>query len=149
MTAMPTFTTTHRVQFSETDMAGIVHFAEFYRYMEEAEHEYFRSLNLSIMQKQSDGSIIGWPRVRASCSFEAPAYFEDEIEIQLSVVRKGVKSLSFEFEFFREQTRLARGKLKTACCHFQPNEPMKSIPIPAEYDEKIHEVTTSESDSDE
>ena len=146
---MPTFTTTHRVQFSETDMAGIVHFAEFYRYMEQAEHEYFRSRGLSIMRKEDDGSVIGWPRVRASCSFEAPAFFEDEIEIRLSVVRKGVKSLSFEFEFFRDETRLARGKLKTACCHFQPGEPMKSIPMPAEYDEKIHEVTTSESEGDE
>jgi acyl-CoA thioester hydrolase len=33
-----------RVEFSETDMAGIVHYSNFFRYMEAAEHEFFRSL---------------------------------------------------------------------------------------------------------
>ena len=83
------FTTTYRVEFCDTDVAGIVHFANFYRYMEQAEHEYFRSLGLSIMQSQEDGSVIGWPRVSASCSFEAPAYFEDVLEIRMNVARKG------------------------------------------------------------
>ena len=31
-----------RVQFYETDAAGIVHFSWFYRYMEEAEHALWR-----------------------------------------------------------------------------------------------------------
>ena len=39
-----TFITHRRVEFSDTDMAGIVHFANFYRYMEQAEHDFFRSL---------------------------------------------------------------------------------------------------------
>ena len=38
----PQFTYSRRIQFSDTDMAGIVHFANFYRFMEEAEHEMFR-----------------------------------------------------------------------------------------------------------
>ena len=42
------FTFTRRVQFFDTDMAGIVHFANFYRFMEEAEHEMFRSLGFKI-----------------------------------------------------------------------------------------------------
>lgn len=58
---MAQFTTRRRVEFSETDMAGIVHFANFYRWMEEAEHDFFRSLGLSIMVRQEDGSYIGWP----------------------------------------------------------------------------------------
>ena len=37
-----------RVEFSETDLAGIVHFSNYFRYMEAAEHEFFRSLGLSI-----------------------------------------------------------------------------------------------------
>src|SRR6516164_335429 len=63
----PQFTYTRRVQFSDTDMAGIVHFANFYRFMEEAEHEMFRSLGFKIVEKQPDGSVLGWPRVQASC----------------------------------------------------------------------------------
>ena len=49
--------------------------------MEEAEHELFRSLGFKIVENQPDGSVVGWPRVRASCSFEAPAFYDDLIEI--------------------------------------------------------------------
>ncbi len=127
-----TFSTTHRVQFHETDMAGIVHFSNFYRYMEEAEHAYLRSLGLSVSMTRPDGTVMGWPRVRASCVFEAPAYFEEVIEIRLTVSRMGVKSLTYDVEFYRDDTRLAHGVLKTACCLIAHGEPLKSIEIPAE-----------------
>lgn len=131
------FTTTHRIQFYETDMAGIVHFANFYRYMEEAEHAYLRSLGLSVSMQQPDGTVIGWPRVRAHCAFEAPAYFEEVIEIRLQVTRMGVKSLTFDVEFYRDETRIAHGTLKTACCIVAHGQPLRSIPIPAEIADKI------------
>ena len=133
------FSLQRRVQFAETDMAGIVHFANFYRYMEECEHAYFRSLGLSIMSTAPDGTVVGWPRVRCSCSYEAPARFDDLLEIRLNVSRKGVKSLTLEFEFWRDETRLARGTMKTVCCFFGHDRPMQSIEIPPEYDSKIRE----------
>lgn len=133
------FITTRRVEFADTDMAGIIHFANYYRYMEEAEHAFFRSLGLSIMQSQPDGSVIGWPRVAASCSFEAPAYFEDVLEVRLNVVRKGIKSLNYEIEFWRGEMRLAHGKLKTVCCVCRLGQPLESIPIPTEYTKVIEE----------
>lgn len=133
------FITRRRVEFSDTDMAGIIHFANYYRYMEEAEHAFFRSLGLSIMQPQPDGAVIGWPRVSASCSFEAPAYFEDELEVRLFVERIGVKSLNFLLEFWRDDTRLAHGRLKTVCCLCRAHQPLQSIAIPSEYTDRIHE----------
>ena len=42
------FITTRRVEFADTDMAGIIHFANYYRYMEEAEHAMWRAAGLSI-----------------------------------------------------------------------------------------------------
>ena len=42
------FKLTRRVEFAETDMAGIVHFANFFRMMEAAEHAFFRSVGFSI-----------------------------------------------------------------------------------------------------
>ena len=134
------FTTTRRIEFAETDMAGIVHFANFYRYMEETEHEFFRSLGLSIMWKQDDGTIIGWPRVSASCSFEAPARFEEVLEVRLRVERKGLKSLTMSFEFLCGETRIARGEVKTVCCLLRHGEPIQSIEIPPFISEKIEEV---------
>jgi YbgC/YbaW family acyl-CoA thioester hydrolase len=45
----------HRVEFTDTDMAGIVHFSSFFRYMEVTEHAFFRSLGFSIVM-QHEGS---------------------------------------------------------------------------------------------
>ena len=39
---MPHFQTTRRIEFGDTDMAGIVHFANFFRFMEAAECEFLR-----------------------------------------------------------------------------------------------------------
>ena len=50
-----------RVEFSETDMAGIVHYSNFFRHMEAAEHAFFRSLGYSVVTTQTDPPR-GWPR---------------------------------------------------------------------------------------
>ncbi len=143
---MSEFITKRRVEFASTDMAGIVHFANFYRWMEEAEHEYFRSLGLTIMEKQADGTYIGWPRVSASCHFEAPAYHDDILEIRMNVERVGFKSLTFYVEFYRDVKRLAHGRMKTACCICGLDHGLKSIEIPEHYRSKI-ESNTSKSDT--
>ncbi|MDA1014298.1 MAG: thioesterase family protein [Planctomycetota bacterium] len=134
------FVTTRRVEFCHTDMAGIMHFSNFYRFMEQAEHEFFRSLGLCIMEPQEDGSTIGWPRVSASCRFESPANHEDDVEIRVWVTRKGVKSLTFKMEFFHDGRRLAQGQLKTVCCRVRHGHPLESIEIPAAYSDLIHEA---------
>ena len=136
----PQFTYTRRVQFSDTDMAGIVHFANFYRFMEEAEHEMFRSLGIRIVEHQPDGTVVGWPRVRCSCSFEAPAYYDDLVEVDVTITRVGVKSLTMSFDFRRGETRLATGDLKTVFCRFQGAGKFESIAIPAAYADRLVEA---------
>ena len=63
-----------RIEFSETDMAGIVHFSNFFRMMESAEHAFFRSLGFSV---HPEGGTTGWPRVSATCDYLRPLRFED------------------------------------------------------------------------
>ncbi len=121
-------------------MAGIVHFANFYRFMEEAEHEMFRSLGLKIVENLPDGTVVGWPRVRCSCSFEAPAYYDDLVDVDVTVTRVGVKSLTMSFVFRRGDTRLATGDLKTVFCRFHEAGKFESIAIPPEYAEKLTEA---------
>ncbi|MBX3437607.1 MAG: acyl-CoA thioesterase [Planctomycetaceae bacterium] len=136
---MPQFIATRRVEFSETDMAGIVHFANFYRWMEEAEGEYRRSLGLSIMEPREDGSYLGWPRVSASCSFERPLTYLDVVQLRLDVERIGVKSVSFYIEFWKADQRVAYGRIKTACCICRPNAPLESVAIPEYQLAVLHE----------
>lgn len=127
------FTTSRRVEFCDTDMAGIVHFSTFYKWMEQAEHDYFRSLGLSIVTPGPDGGTFGWPRVSAKCRFEAPAHYNDVIELRLTVLRRGVKSLTYSCEFWRDDTRLATGEMKTVSCVVRPGGGLQSIEIPEEF----------------
>ncbi len=136
------FSHTRRVAFSETDMAGIVHFANFFRYIEDAEHEFFRSLGLTIMDRQDDGSVISWPRVDVRCSYEAPAFYDDLLSIQLTDLEFGRRSLTLCWDIFREDKRLCRGEMKTVCCAFRPGERLSSIDIPAAVRAKLEAAMT-------
>lgn len=127
------YSTTHRVEFFETDLAGIVHFANFYRFMEQAEHSFFRSLGLKIHGTTAEGVQFGWPRVSASCSFTAPAYYEDEIEIQMTIVRLSRRSLTIQYRFVRGDVELATGELKAAYCIFPSPAKLESAEMPDEY----------------
>ena len=129
------FSIKRRVQFSETDMAGIMHFANYFRMMEEVEHAFFRSVGLSVSMKHDD-IRVGWPRVSASCDFSGPVRFEDEIELRLRVVRLGEKSLNYEVDFMLGGKRVALGKMTSVCCALEPKG-MRSIPIPAELRKKL------------
>ena len=134
-----TFETTRRVEFCETDMAGIVHFSNFYKWMEQTEHEFFRSLGLTIVNSQQDGTTIGWPRVAVNCRFESPARYEDLVTARLSVQRIGVKSLTYDIAFSIGDRPVAKGTMKTVCCKIGHELPLTSIPIPDEYLEVIEE----------
>ena len=129
------FSIKRRVQFSETDMAGIMHFANYFRLMEEVEHAFFRSVGLSVSM-QHDDIHVGWPRVSASCDFSGPVRFEDEVELRLRVVRLGEKSLNYEVDFLLSGKRVALGKMTSVCCALEP-QGMRSIPIPAELRRKL------------
>ena len=127
------FKATRRVEFSETDMAGIVHYSNFFRYMETAEHAFFRSLGFSIVSPHTEPPV-GWPRVHASCDYKHPLRFEDEVEIQLLVSEKKAKSLSYLFKIHKLNAQppveVARGRLTVVCVTRDAHGKMSAAPIP-------------------
>ena len=116
-----------RVQFYETDSAGIVHFSWFYRYMEEAEHALWRAAGLSIA---SPAAGVGFPRVAASFDFRRPLKFEDEFEVHIRIVHIGHKSIRFAADVIKDGETLANGSLTIACVRRQPGQPLVAVGIP-------------------
>lgn len=110
------FKLTRRVEFAETDMAGIVHFSNFFRMMEATEHAFFRSLGFTIHGHESD-TTTGWPRVSASCDYRAPLRFEEEVEIHLIVAEVRSRSIRYQFIFRKadDGTEVARGQVAAVC----------------------------------
>lgn len=129
---MTSFRVLRRMEFCETDLAGIVHFANFYRFMEQAEHEFFRSLGLKIAGTIADGTPYGWPRVAAACKFRAPAFYEDILEITLEIQDRTSRSLTISYRLTRGETLIAEGEMTTVFCLIPPGERPRSADIPPE-----------------
>jgi 4-hydroxybenzoyl-CoA thioesterase/acyl-CoA thioester hydrolase len=122
------FRTTRRVEWADTDTAGIIHFSRYFCFMEEVEHEFLRSRGLSCIMER-DGQRITWPRVHAECDFLKPVRFEDVMDVHLAVRRIGRKSVTYAFLFSHDGSEIARGKVVTACCRIEGST-MESMPIP-------------------
>ncbi|MBI3824097.1 MAG: acyl-CoA thioesterase [Planctomycetes bacterium] len=132
MAETPVFRTTRRVEFGDTDTAGIVHFSNFFRYMESAECEFLRSRGLSV-KLTWEGQAIGFPRVSATCDYVSPARFEDLLDVAVSIERIGSKSVTYGFEFTLDGKVVARGKVTSVCCRVEADNRIEGIEIPASY----------------
>jgi len=130
------------VQFSDTDMAGIMHFANFFRFVERAEHAFYRSLGLSIVEKKHllpEGEPVGWPRVHASCDYFAPLRFEDDVEVELLIEEIRTRSLKYLFRVRKPGGALAaEGHIATVCVRKDPEtREMRAVAIPERILSKI------------
>lgn len=140
-----TFRYQRRVEFCETDAAGIAHFSAFFQYMEQAEHDLLRHVGTSVVSEDEDGTI-SWPRVSASCDYTGSVRFEDVMDVVVRVARLGAKSVTYEFEFLLKGETVALGKMTTVCCRIQHDAPPESTPIPTwlvEQLETFHTPTAS------
>jgi acyl-CoA thioester hydrolase len=134
------FKITRRVEFSETDMAGIMHYSNFFRFMETAEHGFYRSLGFSVILSGYDPPL-GFPRVHAACDFKRPLRFEDLVEVHLLVREKKSKTISYDFRFRNLSAtpveEVARGEITIVCVAHQAGGKMSAVPIPHEISKQI------------
>jgi YbgC/YbaW family acyl-CoA thioester hydrolase len=123
-----------RVQFAETDLAGIVHFSNLFRYIEEAEHALWRDAGISIVQRGSD---IGWPRLTAALEFRNPLRFEEEFEVWVRIAELKTRTIEYEFTLVRGKAVIAVGTMTSICVRRQPDGTMRAAEIPEEVSEKL------------
>lgn len=126
------------VEFSETDMAGIMHFSNYFRWMEACESAFYRSLGLPLISFVP-GNVVGWPRVSASCDYKAPLRFNDTVEVRLLIKEVRTRAVLFVFQFRRvgetgavEPKLLAQGEIAAVCVTSDAAGKMVAQPIPPE-----------------
>ena len=125
-----TFSITRRVEFGDTDMAGIMHFANFFRFMEVAETDFLRSRGLNV--SWLDGGVKwGFPRVSAACDYQKPARFQDVLTIVVSLEKVGTKSVSYRFDFSNQLGEpVASGRMTSVFCRSARPEEIEALDIP-------------------
>jgi acyl-CoA thioester hydrolase len=122
-----------RVQFADTDLAGVVHFSWIARYMEEAEHALWREAGLSIVPADA---AVGYPRVALSIDFKAPLFFEDEIEDHVRIDAISRRSIQYRHTITRDSVVIATGAM-TAVCVEKGSRPMRAVELPLSVLERL------------
>ena len=117
-----------RVEFAETDAAGMAHFSMFFRYMEEAEHALWRAAGLDIWDAGED---LSWPRISATFDFKAPLRFQDEFEVHTAMGNVTRSTIQWTHTMTRGDVTIGAGSITVVCVKKHAAGSMKSAEIPA------------------
>ena len=115
-----------QVKFYETDLAGVVHFSNYFRYMEEAEHALWLAAGLTVDRA---GAELGYPRVSATFDYKSPLFFEDDFTIVAQVHAVTKRTIKYSFVFTRGKTAIGTGSLTTACA-VRDSSSMRAVELP-------------------
>jgi acyl-CoA thioester hydrolase len=133
---MTALTTRRRVEFRDTDAAGIVHFSAFFLWMESAEHELLRQAGIRVVERSDSaeggvasppgastpGEVVSWPRVSVSCDYLAAVRFGDEVDIAVTVADIGRTSVTYAFAFSAVGRPVATGRVVAVRCRMHQNQ---------------------------
>jgi 4-hydroxybenzoyl-CoA thioesterase/acyl-CoA thioester hydrolase len=129
---MPPLLARRRVEFRDTDAAGIVHFSAFFVWMESAEHELMRNAGVPVVDRGAGGVTVSWPRVAASCDYTAAIRFGDEVDIAVSVEAVGQTSVTYGFAFSHANIPVASGRIVAVRCLMHPGGRPEPVPLTPE-----------------
>jgi acyl-CoA thioester hydrolase len=129
-----------RIEFHETDRVGLVHFSNYFRYMDTAVCEFFRSLGLpgpvSNWWGGNKNNEFDWPYATVSCDFKRPLPFDALLDIHIWLKRIGTKSLTFGISFKVGGEELAAGQMVVVCSIGTQDEP-HTVEIPSAIRERL------------
>ncbi len=107
-----------RVIYGDTDQMGVVYYANYFRFFEFARSEYFRARGGSYVDVEKGGHRL--PVFEASCSYKAPARYDDLLIIKVKITELRRASLVFEYDIRKEGAPaiLVTGSTSHACINF-------------------------------
>ncbi|MCL4148450.1 UNVERIFIED_CONTAM: hypothetical protein GTU68_045496, partial [Idotea baltica] len=73
-----------RVYYEDTDLAGIVYYANYLKYIERGRSEFIRDLGIDQVALKADHDIVFAVR-RVEADYLKPALFDDRLEVQTSL----------------------------------------------------------------
>ncbi len=121
-----------RIEWIDTDAAGIYHNSAIVRFVEAAE--------ASLMAERGlPGYFPVAPRVHYEVDFESPLFFGQDVSAVVELVRIGTASMTFAFEVWgerfegRQRRRAAHGRYVTAHIDRDHRSGAASMPWPREW----------------
>ncbi len=105
---------TLRIYYEDTDLAGIVYYANYLKFIERARTEWVRELGIDqLALKRETGRVFAVRRIEAD--YLAPACFDDVIEVHSSPIAISSARITLRQEIFRSETRLFSALATLVC----------------------------------
>lgn len=103
-------------QFAESDAAGIIHFSNIARYVEEAEHAFLRNAGFPVMVH--DPRSLRWPRVIYTANYARAFLPFQKIRVILHPLHVGRSSINWKWSISSPQSEevFCDGEMKVVCC---------------------------------
>ena len=105
---------TIRVYYEDTDLAGVVYYANYLRFIERARTEALRDLGIDQAALKRDRGLVFVVR-RLTIDYLAPARFDDMLEVRTRITRLRGASLEMAQEVWRGAECLCRAAVSVAC----------------------------------
>lgn len=93
-------TVREKVRFVETDMMGVVHHSNYFRWFEMGRVEYLRQAGISLWDLMNDGIVF--PITNVDCQYRNPARFDDFILIETTMVELSRAKMAFSYRVVKE-----------------------------------------------
>jgi acyl-CoA thioester hydrolase len=94
-----------RIEWMDTDAAGIYHYSTLLRLAEAAEAELHTERGIA------DVTFGATPRVHVEFDFKRPVKFNDEVLTEIAVAKLGRTSITYEFTFTHGDDPVATGQI--------------------------------------
>jgi len=93
-----------RIYYHDTDCGGVVYYANYLKYLEEARSEYFEERGLIIKDMLKDG--IGFVVARQEIDYKSPSFYGDILEVKTRVTNASLTRVNFEYDIVKDPDQL-------------------------------------------
>ena len=97
---MVTTTTNLIVRYKETDAQGVVHHSNYLVWFEEARSDFLRQQGLAYSNLEASGFFVVVTEV--AVTYRAPAFYEDRITIETTLVKARNRLLEFSYRVYND-----------------------------------------------
>ena len=93
-----------KIYYHDTDCGGVVYYANYLKYLEEARSEYFEERGLIIKDMLKNG--IGFVVARQEIDYKSPSFYGDTLEVKTRVTDVSLTRVNFEYDIVKDSRQL-------------------------------------------
>jgi acyl-CoA thioester hydrolase len=121
-----------RIYYEDTDMAGIVYYANYLRFIERGRSEWVREIGMDQLKMKEEGIVFAVRRVEAD--YLGSAKLDDELIVETEVASVTAARLVMEQRVKRGEDVLFHAMVTVVCM----NEAGQPVRLPANIRQMVH-----------